>query len=141
MKRESLPSRGKKTRKRSRPKMMLPLWIDLVKARKGERVGGKYIHRWWNSGQNKWNYKYSDKPHPQHGIPYVATSSHTIEVHPSVKSEASPEEAFHQSARAELKHGEEQKATFKNPSGEVLFTVHVKPGLDNPIHVAPPGTQ
>ena len=121
--------------------MMLPLWIDLVKARKGERVGGKYIHRWWNSGQNKWNYKYSDKPHPQHGIPYVATSSHTIEVHPSVKSEASPEEAFHQSARAELKHGEEQKATFKNPSGEVLFTVHVKPGLDNPIHVAPPGTQ
>lgn len=121
--------------------MMLPLWIDLFKARKGERVGGKYIHRWWNAHQGKWNYEYFEKPHPQHhGLPHVATSDHTIEVHPSVREGAAPEEAFHQSARAELKGGEEQRATFKDPEGKP-FVVHIKPGLSNPIHITSPEAQ
>ncbi len=120
---------------------MLLLWIDLFKARKGERVGGKYIHRWWNTNQGKWNYEYFEKPHPQrHGLPHAATSDHTIEVHPAVREGASPEEAFHQSAQAELKRGEEQRATFKDPEGKP-FVVHIKPGLSNPIQITPPGAQ
>lgn len=119
--------------------MMLPLWIDLAKARKGERVGGKYIHRWWKN--DRWNYKYADKPHPQHhGLPQVATSSHSLEVHPEIREEASPEEAFHQSAQAEMKRGEEQHATFKDPEGKP-FVVKIKPGLENPIHISSPEAQ
>lgn len=116
------------------------LWIDLSKARKGQRVGGKYVHRWWNFSQGKWNYKYADKPHDtNHGVARTATSEHSIKVHSKAKDAATEKEAFDRSREQEMK--KEHREVVRDSGGKHLFTVHIKPGLDRPIHIMPPGAK
>ena len=117
----------------------VPRWIDLFKARKGERVGGRYVHRWWNFQQGRWNYKYANTKKKNHGLIKTATSDHSIEVHEKVKPGATPEEAFEHSRKQAMK--KEHREEIKDKGGKHIFTVHVKPGLDRPIHILPPGAE
>ncbi len=118
---------------------MLPLLIDITKARKGEHVGGKYILRWWKS--ERWNYKYSDLQNPNHGPASTATEKHTIDVHPqSLRSEHSPEQAFHYARHQALRGTKEHTAVILSKKGAPKYKVLVRPSSVRPIIILPPNS-
>lgn len=110
-------------------------WIS--KARKGERIGGKYIWRWWKN--DRWNYKYSDIQHPHHGlINSAVTTNHSVKAHPkAIREELNPEEAFHFSRKQLLKNKRDDAFVLKTSSGVSKYKVVVKPSFDRPFIVLP----
>jgi len=114
---------------------MLSLWIN--KARKGEHVGGKYVLRWWK--HDRWNYKYSNLKHDNHGFGYTATEEHTVPTHPkSEKLEHTPEQAFHYARNRVLRGTEEHTADIKSATGKTKYKVLVHPSASRPISILPP---
>ncbi len=117
--------------------MNLILWIDLLKARKGEHVGGAYIHRWWNHSQGRWSYKYSDKPAAKNGIAHTGSRElHSVKTHPKAQGEA--KRAFDQTRDRALKEGGEHTAIYKTPDGRPQFKVKVSGRKQKPIEVHKP---
>lgn len=116
------------------------LWLDLFKARKGEVVGGKYLLRWWNAGQKKWNYQYSSEPSRNHGIAETAKDRHSLDVHPaSERLGHTAEEAFHYARNRALRGKQAHEATYRGPDGKPAYRVRVQPGVRFPISIMPVG--
>lgn len=117
---------------------MFSLWIDLLKAKKGERVGGRYVHRWWNFSQGRWNYKYHKGPSRKHGVAHAAESHHSVDTHSVSKRKGhTAKEAFHYARDKFLSSGKTHEATYKDPDGQPWFKVRVKGKRAHPIDIHP----
>jgi len=114
------------------------LWIDLVKAHRGEHLGGKYVLRWWKN--DRWNYKYSDLRHPKnHGWAASAVSDeHSVTTHSdSVARGHTAEQAFHHAREKALKSGADDVSIIRSAEGKPELKLVVRPSAKRPFIILP----